>query len=76
MLGAADDGMARMMEAMLLDMPLRSLGMLSGGKLPPNFAEMLIAALNGNIFSRAIATIRLMLGMAGAGRKQAGKTRK
>jgi beta-glucosidase len=50
-----------MMESALTEMPLRGLAIWSGGALPPDFAEMVIAALNGNILSRAFATVKLLL---------------
>jgi beta-glucosidase len=36
-----------MMESMLMDMPLRGLGMMSGGQLTPLVIESLVEALNG-----------------------------
>ncbi|AEF82048.1 glycoside hydrolase family 3 C-terminal domain-containing protein [Leadbettera azotonutricia] len=36
-----------MMESMLMDMPLRGLGMMSGGRLTPPVIEALVEALNG-----------------------------
>lgn len=45
--GMADDpGLRKMMEAMLMDMPLRSLAMMSGGRMSLSMVEGIAAALN------------------------------
>lgn len=48
MIEGVGDDMSGMINAMMEEMPLRGFGMLSGGQLPPNFAELLVDALNGN----------------------------
>lgn len=45
--GSSGD-VATMMNAMLMEMPLRGLGMFGADRLPPNFTELLVDALNGN----------------------------
>jgi beta-glucosidase len=63
-LGLVGDDIARMVSAMLLDMPLRAMGMMAGRGLPPNFPEMVVNTLNGSWFSRTAATIRFGMTMA------------
>ena len=68
-LGLAGGDVAKMVDAMLLEMPLRSLGMMGGGSLPPNFAELLVATLNGNYFKRTLALIKFGAAMSKASKK-------
>ncbi|MCL2812765.1 MAG: glycoside hydrolase family 3 C-terminal domain-containing protein, partial [Clostridia bacterium] len=62
--GEGDDTTAAMMEASLLEMPLRGVEMWSGGALPPDFAKSMAATLNGNFFARAFKTVKLMYRLA------------
>ncbi|MCL2544833.1 MAG: glycoside hydrolase family 3 C-terminal domain-containing protein [Clostridia bacterium] len=59
-----DGAAAAMMEAALLEMPLRGLAIWGGGSLPPDFPELMVDALNGNPLSRAFATAKLMYRLA------------
>jgi len=63
-LGLGGEDVKRMVDAMLMDMPLRALGMMGGGAMPPNFAELVISTLNGSKLSRTISTIKFALAMA------------
>jgi beta-glucosidase len=68
--GAEDKTTVAMIEAVLNEMPLRGFGMMSGGELPPDFAELMVATLNGNWFSRTFATIKLGIRVARYGKNR------
>ncbi|MDR2655250.1 MAG: glycoside hydrolase family 3 C-terminal domain-containing protein [Oscillospiraceae bacterium] len=70
MLGGMGDDITAMANAMLMEMPLRGISMMSGGALPQDFAQLLVNSLNGNIFSRTVNTIRLVLAASKANKKQ------
>jgi beta-glucosidase len=44
------EDIAAMMEHMFDEMPLRSIKMLAGGQMPPNFINGLLTVVNGNFF--------------------------
>lgn len=46
----ADIRMVRMMEAIIKEMPLRSMIMMSGGKISEKQIDALIAMMNGKFF--------------------------
>jgi beta-glucosidase len=62
--GTSEADTSKMVEVMLMDMPLRTIGMMGGGSVPPNFAELLLGTLNGNIFTKAAGTVKFILAMA------------
>ena len=45
--GETTSGLRVMVERMLMEIPLHSLGMYTGGKVPPSMIEALVDALNG-----------------------------
>jgi hypothetical protein len=45
--GSGSEDMSRMIESMMMDMPLRTLSMLSQGQLPPQAIDGIVDALNG-----------------------------
>lgn len=47
MMGGGEDDFSKMIDAMLEDMPLRQLAMLSGGAMTPAVLDGLVAMLNG-----------------------------
>jgi hypothetical protein len=52
--------MALFIKAVLDETQLRSLGILVGGTLPANFAELIVGTLNRNPFARISAVVRLV----------------
>jgi beta-glucosidase len=62
--GVGGEDVGRMVDAMLLDMPIRAIGSMGGGMVPPDFAELLVGTLNGNFFKRMAATVKLLSAMA------------
>nr|AGS53403.1 beta-glucosidase [uncultured bacterium contig00025] len=69
MTGDMGDGISAMVDAMLLDMPLRGIAMFGGDSLPPDFAQLLVDTLNGNWFQRTAATLKFVTTMGKAGKK-------
>jgi len=57
---AVGEDIKAMMSAMVMDMPLRGMGLMGGEDMPPNFAELLIGTLNGGFFSRMRGTLKFM----------------
>ncbi len=53
----ADERNVRMMQAVVNEMPLRNLGMMSDGKVPPETVDGIVDILNGRIF-RGVRRIR------------------
>jgi hypothetical protein len=45
--GSGSDDVGRIIERMMLDMPLRTLSMLSQGQLPPQAIDGIVDVLNG-----------------------------
>ena len=72
-MGAAiGEDIVAMLSAMLVDMPLRGLGLMGGDSVPPNFAELVIGTLNGGFFSRMRGYMRLLSAMNAQKKKKTG----